>query len=323
MQSLQKPVPAHQVYLFHLLVHLHYSSRYIGYDTLMAFTRSDSRYLELLKPRTRQSSQFRATRLSYMVCPYVSRRHFSKPLLTGFSLKTFRILTSTHFFLVNTPNRPYFLLNSVIRSPITHGLAGCWPDHDQIWSELFCSFLSSPDTSPLPGLYGYRHCDHHGFTDGQSRIFSFGTGNDYISTAARCGKRIIVEVNKYMPRVFGDSQIHLSDVDGIVEYDTPLLELQIPEKSRKMRLSDEWLQIWFQTERPFSLVSADFKRGCRFPSGSYGSWYPYRTLHRRNGGSYWHGCCHRKEKTMHKEKHVFTTAAGTRRMYEFMDDNPP
>ena len=31
------------------LVHLHYSSRYIGYDTLMAFTRSDSRYLELLK----------------------------------------------------------------------------------------------------------------------------------------------------------------------------------------------------------------------------------------------------------------------------------
>jgi Acetyl-CoA hydrolase len=29
-----------------------------------------------------------------------------------------------------------------------------------------------------------------------------------------------------------------------------------------------------------------------------------------------------KKKTMHKEKHVFTTAAGTRRMYEFMDDNP-
>ena len=53
-------------------------------------------------------------------------------------------------------------------------------------------------------------------------FFSFGTDNDYISTASRCCKRLIVEVNKNMPRVFGDSQIHISDIDGIVEFDTPL-----------------------------------------------------------------------------------------------------
>jgi itaconate CoA-transferase len=32
-------------------------------------------------------------------------------------------------------------------------------------------------------------------------FFSFGTSNDYTSTVARCCKRLIVEVNKNMPRV--------------------------------------------------------------------------------------------------------------------------
>jgi itaconate CoA-transferase len=50
-------------------------------------------------------------------------------------------------------------------------------------------------------------------------FFSFGTVNDYISTAARFAKRLIVEVNRHMPRVFGDSLLHVSEVDAIVEND--------------------------------------------------------------------------------------------------------
>jgi itaconate CoA-transferase len=59
--------------------------------------------------------------------------------------------------------------------------------------------------------------------------FSFGTANDFISTAARHCKRLIVEVNENMPRVFGDSLLHISEVDAIVENDIPLLELTPPE----------------------------------------------------------------------------------------------
>mgnify|MGYP001049922936 CR=1 FL=1 len=53
--------------------------------------------------------------------------------------------------------------------------------------------------------------------------FSFGTVNDYTSTAAGHCERLIVEVNENMPRVFGDSLLHISEVDAIVENHVPLL----------------------------------------------------------------------------------------------------
>jgi itaconate CoA-transferase len=56
-------------------------------------------------------------------------------------------------------------------------------------------------------------------------FFSFGTVNDFISTSARYAKRLIVEVNRHMPRVFGDSLLHVSEVDAIVEHDQTLLEV--------------------------------------------------------------------------------------------------
>ncbi|MDD5648000.1 MAG: 4-hydroxybutyrate--acetyl-CoA CoA transferase, partial [Dehalococcoidia bacterium] len=62
----------------------------------------------------------------------------------------------------------------------------------------------------------------------KSGFFSFGTANDYTSTVARCCKRLIVEVNKNQPRVFGDSLLHVSEVDAIVEHTSPLIEFKWP-----------------------------------------------------------------------------------------------
>jgi itaconate CoA-transferase len=67
--------------------------------------------------------------------------------------------------------------------------------------------------------------------------FTFGTNNDYTSSAARQAKRLIVEVNRHMPRVFGRSSLHISEVDIIVENDVPLLTLNprpIHEHERKI-----------------------------------------------------------------------------------------
>ncbi len=60
--------------------------------------------------------------------------------------------------------------------------------------------------------------DRHGY-------FTFGTSNDYTSTAARSARRLIVEVNPAMPRVFGDSLLHVSEVDAIVENSARLPEI--------------------------------------------------------------------------------------------------
>lgn len=68
--------------------------------------------------------------------------------------------------------------------------------------------------------------DQHGY-------FSFGTNNDYASTVARSAKHTLVEVNPNMPRVFGDSMIHISEIDALIEHEAPLAE-HTPRKSSKV-----------------------------------------------------------------------------------------
>jgi itaconate CoA-transferase len=53
-------------------------------------------------------------------------------------------------------------------------------------------------------------------------FFSCGTNSDYTIPTARIAKKLIVEVNPRMPRVFGNSAVHISEVDAIVENESPL-----------------------------------------------------------------------------------------------------
>jgi itaconate CoA-transferase len=48
---------------------------------------------------------------------------------------------------------------------------------------------------------------------------------DYTIPTARSAKKVIIEVNRNMPRVFGDSCLHISEIDAIVENTVPLCEI--------------------------------------------------------------------------------------------------
>jgi itaconate CoA-transferase len=154
-------------------------------------------------------------------------------------------------------------------------------------------------------------------------FFSFGTGNDYISTAARCGKRIIVEVNRYMPRVFGDSQIHISDIDGIVEYDTPLLEVPTPEEKPEDKIIGSMIAELIPDGATLQLGIGGLPNAVASSLLDHTDLGIHTELFTEGMVDLiQQGVITGKKKTIHKEKHVFTTAGGTRRMYEFMDDNP-
>jgi len=55
--------------------------------------------------------------------------------------------------------------------------------------------------------------------------FSFGTNTDYAQPVSRTAKRVILEVNPHMPRVFGDCTVHVSNVTALVENAVALLEI--------------------------------------------------------------------------------------------------
>ena len=70
--------------------------------------------------------------------------------------------------------------------------------------------------------------DSHGYC-------SFGVAVDLTLTAAKCARRVVAQVNAQMPRTYGDSFIHVSDLDAIVEVSRPLCELQKQPSSELFR----------------------------------------------------------------------------------------
>jgi len=60
---------------------------------------------------------------------------------------------------------------------------------------------------------------------------SFGISVDYTKPAAESSKIVIAQINEQMPRTLGDSFIHVSQLDYIVEYSEPLLELGRPKEA--------------------------------------------------------------------------------------------
>ena len=54
---------------------------------------------------------------------------------------------------------------------------------------------------------------------------SYGISADLAVSAVECSKTVIAQVNRYMPRTFGDPVIHVSKIAALVRGDEPLVEL--------------------------------------------------------------------------------------------------
>lgn len=63
--------------------------------------------------------------------------------------------------------------------------------------------------------------DEHGYC-------SYGLSCDYTKSATESAKIVIAQINKFVPRTFGNCFIHIDDIDYIIEEDTPIPEVQPP-----------------------------------------------------------------------------------------------
>jgi len=154
-------------------------------------------------------------------------------------------------------------------------------------------------------------------------FFSFGTANDYTTTAARHCRKLIVEVNEHMPRVFGDSLLHISEVDAIIENHLPLLEVPLP----KPRSEDVLISKCIAEMVP---DGATIQLGIGgIPNAVAQSLKGHKDLGVHT--EYFcpgmadlieKGVITGKRKTIHPRKNVFTFAVGPRKMYSLMNNNP-
>jgi itaconate CoA-transferase len=153
--------------------------------------------------------------------------------------------------------------------------------------------------------------------------FTFGAVNDYTSIAARNCKTLIVEVNENMPRVFGDSLLHISEVAAVVENHVPLLEMPTPEPKPEDEVIAKYIAEMVPDGATIELglggipnAIAHLLEGHKDLGIHTGVFVPAMVdLIER-------GVITGRRKTLHPRKHVFMVAQGTNRMYDFINDNP-
>ncbi len=178
--------------------------------------------------------------------------------------------------------------------------------------KLLCEGYLPPDVA----LIHVSPPDAHGFC-------SFGISVDYTKPAAQVARTVIAQVNPKMPRTHGDSFIHVSDIDYIVESEQDIIELQPPRIG--------------PTEEAIGKHIAELvPDGACLQLGIGG--IPDAVLlflHEKNDlgihtemfsegvvDLYNEGVVTNRRKTLHRDKMVANFLMGTRRLYDFVDDNP-
>ena len=154
-------------------------------------------------------------------------------------------------------------------------------------------------------------------------FFSMGLGNDFTSTAARTAKKLIVEVNPNLPRVYGDNFLHISEIDLIVENESVLQEAPAaPATSVDLAIG--------RTVAELTPDGATIQLGLgSLPNAAASCLADHKHLgmHTEILGPgladlIRKGVITGAKKKIHPRKHVFTLAIGDRKMFDFMDDNP-
>jgi 4-hydroxybutyrate CoA-transferase len=158
--------------------------------------------------------------------------------------------------------------------------------------------------------------DRHGYC-------SLGVTVDYSKHAAETAKLVIAQVNQYMPRTLGDCFVHVSDIDCIVEHDEPILELPRPkitdaekkigENCAELIRDGDTLQLGIGAIPDAVLLFMKDKKDL----GIHTEMFSDGVVELVEAG-----VINNSRKTLHRGQSVATFLMGTRRLYDYVDDNP-
>ncbi|HTP68449.1 MAG TPA: acetyl-CoA hydrolase/transferase C-terminal domain-containing protein [Dongiaceae bacterium] len=157
----------------------------------------------------------------------------------------------------------------------------------------------------------------------KSGHFSLGTNNDYASVVLRHCDRVVVEVNRNMPRVFGDSLVHISEVHAIVENHVPLVQIPYKDPDPCSMKIGQCIAEQIPDEATLQLGIGNLPNAVamqlvdRKDLGIHSELFSHAFVRLIKSGA-----ATGRKKTLHPRKHVFTFAIGDQEVYDFINDNP-
>ncbi len=158
--------------------------------------------------------------------------------------------------------------------------------------------------------------DEHGFC-------SLGTSVDTVLTAIRCGKTIIAQLNKSMPRTLGDSFVHVSRIDFGVEVDQLPYEHGDPEIGDVERRIGEYVADLVQDEATLQMgIGAIPSAVCLYLNDKKDLGIHTEMFTDVLVDLVERGVVTCQAKDVDCGKIVVTFMMGTKRLYKFVDNNP-
>lgn len=158
--------------------------------------------------------------------------------------------------------------------------------------------------------------DAHGYC-------SYGVSCDYTKSATECADLVIAQINEYMPRTLGNAFIHVDDLDIIVEASEPLIELprpaigEIEERigSHCASLVEDGstLQLGIGAIPDAVLSFLKDKKDL----GIHSEMFSDGVLELVENGNITNAA-----KSLHPGKFVVTFLMGSKKLYDFIDNNP-
>jgi len=212
-----------------------------------------------------------------------------------------------HFYDVS------FFVGKNVRKAVNSGRADCIPIFLSEIPKIFFKEVMIPQIV----LIKVSPPDCHGYC-------SMGTGADATRGALENCCTIIAEVNKNMPRTFGDTNIHISHIDYAVCSDDPMITHPAPELGDTERrigklvaehLVDNGATLQMGIGAIPDGVLAEL--GCHKDLGIHTEMFSDGVLHLVETGALTNN-----KKTMWKGNIVSTFLLGTQALYDFINNNP-
>ncbi len=152
---------------------------------------------------------------------------------------------------------------------------------------------------------------------------SLGVSVDYTLEAIKQSKTVIAQVNVQMPWTGSGSLVHVSELDCIVEYDEPIIELQPPtitdiekaigENCAKLINDGDTIQLGIGAIPDAVLLFLKEKKDL----GIHSEMISDGVLELVEAG-----VITNSKKTIHNGKSILTFIMGTRKLYDYIDNNP-
>lgn len=152
--------------------------------------------------------------------------------------------------------------------------------------------------------------------------FSLGTNVDYALAAAHRAERVIVEVNRNMPRTFGRATIPLSAVTAIVEHDSSLVEVPaVPRRPEDDAIGAIIAGLIDDGACLQMGIGAVPEAVCDALSGHRHLGIHTELMTPGLAKLMQDGIVDNSRKAIHGGKSIFTFAMGTKPFYDFLDGN--